>query len=163
MDDNMGIGPSPDMYDTFEKEPSPPQMPPPKRRVNLVTIGPASRAGGTVWHAADARKSFIRKLKRKANCDEEASGTGRDPRDDTEMVEPVGRVTRSHPANGDSAHGKTRQSKRKREEEPTPGHSWDLTDDTEMVEPEHRVTRGLPANGDSAHGKTGHVRQSKRN
>ena len=100
-------------------------------------------------------------MKRKQDRGE--PGTSRDSTENAEMVEPVGRVTRSHLANGDSAHGKTRQSKRKREEEPTPGHSWDLTDDTEMVEPEHRVTRGLPANGDSAHGKTGHVGQSKRN
>ena len=139
--------------DIMEIRPSPPQTPPP-RRVNLVAIGPASKDD-------NERKKVCRQLKRKQDRGE--PGASRDSTENAEMVEPVGRVTRSHQAYGDSAHSKTRQSKRKREEEPTPGHSWDLTNDTEMVEPEHGVTRGLPANGDSAHGKTGHVRQSKRN
>ena len=132
---------------------SPPQTLPP-RRVNLVMIGSASKDD-------NERKKVRHQLKRKQYRGE--LGTSRDLTENSEIVEPVGRVTRSHPTDGDSAHGKTRQSKRKREEEPTPGHSWDLTNDTEMVEPEHGVTRGLPANGDSAHGKTGHVGQSKRN
>ena len=134
-------------------------MPKSTRRVQLVRIGDSAKK--------DGRKKVARQLKRKQGCDDEevpipSLDLTDDSDDDIDKVESGHRGTRGSRADGDSAHGKTKdvsQTKRRRvDEEPTPGHSKDLTDDNEKDEHERRATRGLLAKGGPADGTAGRVK-----